>query len=230
MRGPPDGFQGRTALVPAREVCGTRAVFVAGAHSGTFGPDRPCRQGLFGPVRTAYPFGDPLWRSCGAGRQAPCPLPHTSVGLALAVWSESGYIAAFIRTANAVHDVPEGRPIREVLPIRVAVTPGLEFDAETARQRAIADAHPPDEEPHTEPRDTRAGRGRPAPSGLGTPGRRRGSAQRRLEHTEGRPRVHALHSALTAGRFCAGPGRGRPRRRLGSRSPRPGRDCRYPPG
>jgi membrane protein len=203
------------------------------------------------------------------------------VGLALAIWSASGYVAAFIRTANAVYDVPEGRPVWKVLPVRVAVTVvlmvlavvsalivvftgslahqvgttlgvgdtaltvwsiakwpvlvilvtvmiailywatpnakvrgfrwvtpgsflalviwliasagfafyvanfasynktygtmagvivflvwlwisnlaillGLEFDAETARQRAIAGGHPPEREPYTEPRDTRA--------------------------------------------------------------------------
>jgi membrane protein len=44
------------------------------------------------------------------------------VGLVLAVWSTSGYVAAFIRTANAVYDIPEGRPVWKVLPIRVAVT------------------------------------------------------------------------------------------------------------
>jgi membrane protein len=44
------------------------------------------------------------------------------IGLALAVWSASGYVAAFIRTANAVYDVPEGRPVWKVLPIRVGVT------------------------------------------------------------------------------------------------------------
>lgn len=44
------------------------------------------------------------------------------VGLALAVWSASGYVAAFIRTANAVYDVPEGRPVWKVLPVRVGVT------------------------------------------------------------------------------------------------------------
>ncbi|GAA2218615.1 hypothetical protein GCM10010360_39350 [Streptomyces nogalater] len=32
------------------------------------------------------------------------------VGLALAVWSAAGYVAAFIRTANAVYDMPEERP------------------------------------------------------------------------------------------------------------------------
>jgi membrane protein len=202
-------------------------------------------------------------------------------GLALAVWSASGYVAAFIRTANVVYDIPEGRPVWKVLPVRVAITVvlmvltivsalivvftgslahqvgsmlgigdtaltvwsiakwpvlvvlvtvmiailywatpnakvhgfrwitpgsclalviwliasagfafyvanfasynktygtmagvivflvwlwitnlaillGLEFDAETARQRAIAGGHPPDAEPYTEPRDTRA--------------------------------------------------------------------------
>ncbi|MFI9648244.1 YihY/virulence factor BrkB family protein [Streptomyces sp. NPDC052040] len=43
-------------------------------------------------------------------------------GLALALWSASGYIAAFIRTANVVYDMPEGRPIWKVLPLRIAVT------------------------------------------------------------------------------------------------------------
>ncbi|MEV7796073.1 YihY/virulence factor BrkB family protein [Streptomyces sp. NPDC087512] len=44
------------------------------------------------------------------------------VGLLGAVWSASGYVAAFIRSANAVYDVPEGRPVWKVLPLRVALT------------------------------------------------------------------------------------------------------------
>ncbi|MGW4954336.1 YihY/virulence factor BrkB family protein [Streptomyces parvulus] len=44
------------------------------------------------------------------------------VGLVGAVWSASGYVAAFIRAANAVYDVPEGRPMWKVLPLRVALT------------------------------------------------------------------------------------------------------------
>jgi membrane protein len=44
------------------------------------------------------------------------------VGLALAVWSASGYVAAFIRSANAVYDMPEGRPVWKVLPVRLGVT------------------------------------------------------------------------------------------------------------
>ncbi|MEU3985393.1 YihY/virulence factor BrkB family protein [Streptomyces sp. NPDC026672] len=44
------------------------------------------------------------------------------VGLVLAVWSASGYVAAFIRTSNAVYDVPEGRPMWKVLPLRLGLT------------------------------------------------------------------------------------------------------------
>ncbi|MFE4824383.1 YihY/virulence factor BrkB family protein [Streptomyces sp. NPDC056704] len=44
------------------------------------------------------------------------------VGLALAVWAASGYIAAFIRAANRVYDMPEGRPAWKILPLRIALT------------------------------------------------------------------------------------------------------------
>ncbi|MER7983891.1 YihY/virulence factor BrkB family protein [Streptomyces sp. NPDC095817] len=44
------------------------------------------------------------------------------IGLLVAVWSASGYVAAFIRAANAVYDMPEGRPIWKILPVRVGVT------------------------------------------------------------------------------------------------------------
>ncbi|WP_030574213.1 YihY/virulence factor BrkB family protein [Streptomyces aureocirculatus] len=44
------------------------------------------------------------------------------VGLVLAVWSASGYIAAFIRTSNAVYDMPEGRPAWKILPLRLVLT------------------------------------------------------------------------------------------------------------
>jgi membrane protein len=44
------------------------------------------------------------------------------IGLVLAFWSASGYVGAFMRASNAVYDVPEGRPIWKILPIRVAVT------------------------------------------------------------------------------------------------------------
>src|SRR6185503_13402418 len=44
------------------------------------------------------------------------------VSLAVAVWSASGYVAAFMRASNAIYDVPEGRPIWKTVPIRVGVT------------------------------------------------------------------------------------------------------------
>ncbi len=44
------------------------------------------------------------------------------VGIAVALWSASGYVAAFMRAANAVYEMPEGRPVWIKLPVRVAVT------------------------------------------------------------------------------------------------------------
>jgi len=44
------------------------------------------------------------------------------VGLAVALWSASGYSAAFMRAANAIWDVEEGRPFWKTIPIRLAVT------------------------------------------------------------------------------------------------------------
>ena len=44
------------------------------------------------------------------------------VGLAGAVWSASGYVAAFMRASNAIYDVGEGRPIYKTLPLRVGLT------------------------------------------------------------------------------------------------------------
>jgi membrane protein len=43
-------------------------------------------------------------------------------GLILALWSTSSYVAAFMRAANAIYDVPEGRPVWKTLPIRLGVT------------------------------------------------------------------------------------------------------------
>ncbi|MEV5321296.1 YihY/virulence factor BrkB family protein [Streptomyces sp. NPDC052687] len=47
------------------------------------------------------------------------------IGLVLAVWSASGYVAAFMRTANAVYDIPEGRPVWTILPVRLGLTVAL---------------------------------------------------------------------------------------------------------
>jgi membrane protein len=44
------------------------------------------------------------------------------VGIAGAIWSASGYIAAFMRASNAIYDIDEGRPIWMTLPVRILVT------------------------------------------------------------------------------------------------------------
>ncbi|MFE9437544.1 YihY/virulence factor BrkB family protein [Streptomyces sp. NPDC006602] len=44
------------------------------------------------------------------------------LGLLFALWSASGYVAAFIRTSNAVYDLPEGRPVWKLTPLRLALT------------------------------------------------------------------------------------------------------------
>nr|WP_258177657.1 YihY/virulence factor BrkB family protein [Streptomyces solincola] len=44
------------------------------------------------------------------------------ISLVAAVWSASGYVGAFIRTANAVYDVPEGRPAWKLTPLQVGLT------------------------------------------------------------------------------------------------------------
>src|SRR5918997_844514 len=46
-------------------------------------------------------------------------------GLAAALWSASGYTAAFMRASNAIYEVEEGRPIWKSLPVRVGVTLAL---------------------------------------------------------------------------------------------------------
>ena len=44
------------------------------------------------------------------------------IGLLAAVWSASGYIAAFMRASNSIYDMPEGRPLWKTLPVRVGLT------------------------------------------------------------------------------------------------------------
>jgi membrane protein len=44
------------------------------------------------------------------------------VGLVLALWSASGYVAAFMRASNAIYDIGEGRPIWKTIPTRLGVT------------------------------------------------------------------------------------------------------------
>lgn len=44
------------------------------------------------------------------------------VGILGALWSASGYIAAFMRASNSIWDVKEGRPVWAKIPVRLGVT------------------------------------------------------------------------------------------------------------
>jgi membrane protein len=43
-------------------------------------------------------------------------------GIALAIWSASGYVGAFARASNAIYEVPEGRPFWKLRPMQLIVT------------------------------------------------------------------------------------------------------------
>jgi membrane protein len=43
-------------------------------------------------------------------------------GIAGALWSASGYVAAFMRASNTIYDIEEGRPIWKTVPVRLGVT------------------------------------------------------------------------------------------------------------
>ncbi len=47
------------------------------------------------------------------------------VGVAGALWSASGYVAAFMRASNSIYDIEEGRPIWKTLPVRIGLTISL---------------------------------------------------------------------------------------------------------
>jgi membrane protein len=44
------------------------------------------------------------------------------LGIAVALWSASGYVAAFMRASNVIYDIGEGRPIWKTAPTRLGVT------------------------------------------------------------------------------------------------------------
>jgi membrane protein len=44
------------------------------------------------------------------------------LGLAVALWSASGYIGAFIRASNEIYEIEEGRPFWKLRPLQLAVT------------------------------------------------------------------------------------------------------------
>jgi membrane protein len=47
------------------------------------------------------------------------------IGIVIALWSASGYVAAFMRAANSIYSIDEGRPIWKTAPLRLVTTVGL---------------------------------------------------------------------------------------------------------
>jgi membrane protein len=44
------------------------------------------------------------------------------IGLAIALWSASGYVGAFTRASNIIYETPEGRPFWKLRPLQILVT------------------------------------------------------------------------------------------------------------
>jgi membrane protein len=74
----------------------------------TIGPGA-ARDMLVAAIRDAHHYAGPL----------------AIVGLLGALWSASSYLGAFIRAANAIYDVAEGRPLWKTLPLRIGLTVAL---------------------------------------------------------------------------------------------------------
>lgn len=72
-----------------------------------------------GPSSSADTFSGPI-RSITSNRGAAGIL--FVVGLAVALWSASAYVGAFIRAANVIYETPEGRPFWKLRPLQIVVT------------------------------------------------------------------------------------------------------------
>jgi membrane protein len=72
-----------------------------------------------GPESGAQTFAGPI-KSITSNRSSAGIL--FVLGIAIAVWSASGYVGAFIRASNVIYESPEGRPFWKLRPLQLAVT------------------------------------------------------------------------------------------------------------
>lgn len=92
---------------------------------GLFGDPKGTTESLteiisqIGPESAAETFSGPIESITGDRGAAGVAL---AVGLAVAVWSASGYVGAFMRAANVIYETPEGRPFWKKRPLQLAVT------------------------------------------------------------------------------------------------------------
>jgi membrane protein len=75
--------------------------------------------GEIGPASAVETFSGPV-RSLAANQSA---AGFALVfGLAIALWSASAYVGAFIQASNVIYETPEGRPFWKLRPLQLAVT------------------------------------------------------------------------------------------------------------
>jgi membrane protein len=72
-----------------------------------------------GPASAAETFSGPIESIAGNQRAAGFAFV---LGLAVALWSASGYVGAFMRASNVIYETPEGRPFWKLRPLQLAVT------------------------------------------------------------------------------------------------------------
>jgi membrane protein len=72
-----------------------------------------------GPSTAADTFSEPI-ESITSNRGAAGVL--FVVGLAVALWSASAYVGAFMRASNVIYETPEGRPFWKLRPLQILVT------------------------------------------------------------------------------------------------------------
>jgi membrane protein len=72
-----------------------------------------------GPASAAETFSGPI--ESIASNQGAAGFAFVA-GLAVALWSASGYVGAFMRASNVIYETPEGRPFWKLRPLQLAVT------------------------------------------------------------------------------------------------------------
>ena len=72
-----------------------------------------------GPQSAAQTFSGPI--ESIASNQGTAGFAFVA-GLAVALWSASGYVGAFMRASNVIYETPEGRPFWKLRPLQLGVT------------------------------------------------------------------------------------------------------------
>jgi membrane protein len=72
-----------------------------------------------GPSSAAETFAGPI-RSVASNQSAAGFA--LVIGLAIALWSASGYVSAFSQASNVIYETPEGRPFWKLKPLQIGVT------------------------------------------------------------------------------------------------------------